>query len=239
VVFNTVVTRRPVPDGEGGGVTGPRRRGEAGSSRRAIQAVLEGSPHGMTVAELSGALGVHPNAVRKQLRALMAEGALGAERVRSGGRGRPFVRYRAAAAGRDTAAVRRLATMLVELLAGLGPDEAAVEEFGRRQAPLLATGDGRTALLDAITAMGFAPRETTPPGGARAGRLELVLGNCPFRDAAAAAGGGLVCVLHRGISRGLVELTPSGRLTAFEARPPREAGCRIAAGGLPAPRPPG
>jgi predicted ArsR family transcriptional regulator len=231
--------RRGVPDREGGRAGGPRRRGETGASRRAIQAVLEGAPNGMTAAELSGALGVHPNSVRKQLRALMGEGAIGAERVRSGGRGRPVVRYRAAAADRETAAARRLAAMLVELLAELGPDAAAVEDFGRRQAPRLAAGDGRTALRDLFTAMGFSPRETTAPGGAAAGRLELVLGNCPFRDAAAATGGGLVCALHEGISRGLVELTPSGRLTAFEARPPREAGCRIAAEGLPAPRPHG
>jgi hypothetical protein len=77
--------------------------------------------------------------------------------------------------------------------------------------------------------MGFSPRETTPAGQAREGALEVVLGHCPFRDAVSADGGRLVCVLHRGLSRGLVELTPTARMTAFDARPPETAGCRIAA----------
>jgi hypothetical protein len=43
----------------------------------------------------------------------------------------------------------------------------------------------------------------------------------------------MVCALHRGISRGLVEMAPAGRLTGFEIHPPETAGCRIVAEGLP------
>jgi predicted ArsR family transcriptional regulator len=108
-----------------------------------------------------------------------------------------------------------------------------VEEFGHRQATLLATTqDGRAALLNLFTTMGFSPRETTGVRASREGRLEVVLGNCPFAGAVKADGGRLVCVLHRGLSRGLVEMTPGGRLTAFEIHPPERAGCRIAAEGL-------
>lgn len=208
----------------------PRRtRGE-------IVRLLQDSPRGMTVAELARSLSLHPNGVRKQMGALVRDGSVGAEREVSGRRGRPAVRYRAAAAGREAAAARQLAGLLVELVAEIGPDEARVEEFGRRRAAALAaTADGRAALIDLLTTMGFAPRETTTARASRAGELEVVLGNCPFRDAVRASGGALVCVLHRGISRGLVELTPSGRLTGFEARPPEAAGCRIAASGLRAP----
>jgi predicted ArsR family transcriptional regulator len=220
-------------------LTGHPAPGAPRSTRRTILALLEAAPRGGTASELAEALGLHPNAIRKQLRALAAEGAVGAERVDSGRRGRPAIRYRAAGAG-EAAAVRRLAAMLVELVAEIDPEEARIEEFGRRQAPALAaSGDGRTALLDVLTALGFAPRETTPAGRSREGRLEVVLGRCPFADAVEAPGGGLVCALHRGISRGLVELTPGGRLTGFEARPPRTAGCRIAGEGLPIPVLPG
>ena len=205
-------------------------------TRTAIVELLEGSPRGMTVAELARALSLHPNGVRKQMDALVREGSVGAGREISGRRGRPAVRYRVAEAGREAAATRNLAHLLVELVAEIGPDEARVEEFGRRRAAALATtSDGRTALLDLFTTMGFAPRETTPARGSRAGDLEVVLGHCPFHDAVNAAGGDLVCVLHRGISRGLVEMTPSALLTAFEVRPPEGAGCRLAASGL---RPP-
>lgn len=204
-------------------------------TRDAILELLVGAPDGMTAAELARALGLHANAVRKHLRALIGEGAVGAEREVPARRGRPAVRYRAAGERRGTAATERLARMLVELVGEIGPDEARVEDFGRRQAAGLAPGaDGRAALLTLLTTMGFAPRETTPAGAARGGGLEVVLGHCPFRAAVEADAGRLVCTLHRGLSRGLVELTPSGRLTGFETRPPAAAGCRIRAEGLPA-----
>lgn len=80
--------------------------------------------------------------------------------------------------------------------------------------------------------MGFAPRETTRAAASRAGGLDVVLGHCPFADSVMAEGGRLVCVLHRGLSGGLVEMGPARRLTAFDSRPPERAGCRIAADGL-------
>lgn len=209
---------------------------EAPPTRRAILEALDASPEGMTAAGLASALGRHPNGVRRQLRALTRDGSVGAERELSGRRGRPAVRYRVAGERRQTVATQRLAAMLVELVGEIGPEESEVEEFGRRQASRLAeTADGRKALLDLLTTMGFAPRETTPARASREGCLEVVLGHCPFAGAVRADGGKLVCVLHRGLSRGLVEMSPTGRLTAFDIKPPEQAGCRIAAEGLDPP----
>ena len=211
---------------------------EPRSTRTAIVGMLAASPGGMTAAELARALGRHPNGVRKQLQSLIRDGSVGAERETSGRRGRPAVRYRAADERREAAAAQRLASMLVELVGEMGPDESRVEEFGRRQAARLATtGDGRGALLDLLTTMGFSPRETTGVEASREGRLEVVLGHCPFAEAVRADGGRLVCILHRGLSRGLAEMSPTGRLTAFDINPPEVAGCRIGAAGLPPPVP--
>jgi predicted ArsR family transcriptional regulator len=161
---------------------------------------------------------------------------VGAEHEASGRRGRPAVRYRAAGERREAAAAQRLASLLVELVDEMDADESQVEEFGRRQASRLATSpDGRTALLDLLTTLGFSPRETSGVTAGREGRLEVVLGRCPFERAVRADGGRLVCVLHRGLSRGLVEMSPTGRLSAFDIQPPERAGCRIAAEGLRAP----
>jgi predicted ArsR family transcriptional regulator len=217
-------------------MTARRRAGDAPPTRVAILEALDASPDGMTAAALASALGRHPNGVRRQLRALTRDGSVGAEREISGRRGRPAVRYRIAGERREALATQRLASMLVELVAQIGPEEADVEEFGRRQAArLAATRNGREALLGLLTTMGFAPRESTPAAASRAGRLEVALGRCPFADAVRADGGTLVCVLHRGLSRGLVEMSPGGRLTGFEMRPPERAGCRIAAEGLEPP----
>lgn len=226
------------PDERRGHMTAPARTDAAPPTRRAILETLQGSPEGMTAAELARALGRHPNGVRRQLRTLIGEGAVGAEREVSGRRGRPAVRYRVAEERREVLATQRLASMLVELVREAGPDEDAIEEFGRRQAARLAASrdgggdDGRAALLDLLTTMGFSPRETTSVGRARAGGLQVVLGHCPFAGAVRADKEKLVCVLHRGLSRGLVEMSPGGRLTAFDIKPPERAGCRIAAEGL-------
>jgi predicted ArsR family transcriptional regulator len=210
------------------------RERETRPTRRAIMEILQSSPAGLTTAELARALGLHPNGVRKQLQSLVRDGSVGSQREVSGRRGRPAVRYRAAAERRETVAAQRFAAALAELVGEMDPDEARVEEFGRRQALKLATAaDGRSALLDMLTTMGFSPREQTGVGGVREGRLDVVLGHCPFASAVEAEGGGrLVCVLHRGISRGLVEITPAARMTDFEIRPPEVAGCRIVAEGL-------
>jgi predicted ArsR family transcriptional regulator len=216
-----------------------RSRSEGGRTRTRILGLLEDSPAGMTADELAEALELHPNGVRRQLRALIEDGAVGATRDPAAARGRPATRYRAADADREAAAVRRLSRMLVALVSELHPDEALVEEFGRRQASDLASGeDGRTAILDLLTTLGFAPQETTGGADARAGRLEVVLGHCPFREAVREEGGEMVCVLHRGISRGLAELSPGGRLADFEVRDPTQAGCRLVAEGLRPPPPP-
>ena len=214
-------------------MTAPAGTGESRPTRRAIIEMLGSSAEGLTTVELARALGLHPNGVRKQLNALLRDGSVGAEREASGRRGRPAVRYRAADERREAAAAQRLASMLVELLGEMEPDEELVEEFGRRQAARLATTpDGRAALLNQLTTMGFSPRETTAVTSAREGRLDVVLGHCPFAGAVEADGGRMICVLHRGLSRGLVEMSSTGRLTDFEIRPPRRAGCRIAAEGL-------
>jgi predicted ArsR family transcriptional regulator len=198
--------------------------------------MLDRAPEGMTAAALASALGRHPNGVRRQLRALIRDGSVGAEREVSGRRGRPAVRYRVAGERAEALATQRLASMLVELIGEIGPEESEVEEFGRRQAArLAATHDGRDALFALLTTMGFSPRETTPAAAARAGCLEVVLGHRPFAGAVRADGGQLVCVLHRGLSRGLVEMSPRGRLTGFDIHPPETAGCRIDAEGLDPP----
>ena len=58
---------------------------------------------------------------------------------------------------------------------------AAGREIGRDLAPEAGAADARTAMRDALSALGFAPRDESP--GAH--RFRYVLTNCPYRDAAA------------------------------------------------------
>jgi predicted ArsR family transcriptional regulator len=64
------------------------------------------------------------------------------------------------------------------------------------------------------------------------GRVTYRLRNCPYRDAVR-ANQPVVCALHRGLTRGLLDaLQPSARLSRFVPEDPDGAGCVIEVRGL-------
>ena len=82
---------------------------------------------------------------------------------------------------------------------------------------------------DTLASMGFAPARHVEPSGA----LTYELCNCPYRDAVR-ENQPVVCTLHRGITRGLLDvLAPRHEAVRFVAREPVAAGCLIElSGGL-------
>lgn len=116
---------------------------------------------------------------------------------------------------------------------GLRKIESTGRQIGRELTP-----DGHdsseASLHAALAALGFQPRrESHTPQ-----RLTYRLCNCPYREAAR-ENPQVVCGLHRGITRGMLdELDPTSRLTAFVPHDPSGAGCvielsgKIAAEGL-------
>ncbi len=74
-----------------------------------------------------------------------------------------------------------------------------------------------------LTGLGFAPQRERP----QPGRVTYRLGNCPYR-AAVRENQQVVCTLHRGMTRGLLdELAPSALLTQFIPEDPDQARCLI------------
>jgi len=177
--------------------------------------------------DLADRLELHPNGVRIHLERLRRAGLVERRRVR-GGRGRPRDMWTVAAgalpSGDPPTAYADLSRWLARAMAAGGDLEAAGREIGRElAAPGPADHRGDTHLDGALAAMGFRPeRHDTGPGAAT-----YRLCNCPYRDAARAAPE-VVCTLHRGLTRGLLErLDPSSHLTAFVPDDPDRAGCRI------------
>ena len=83
----------------------------------------------------------------------------------------------------------------------------------------------------ALTALGFAPQRQP----AKAGRVVFRLGNCPYREAVR-QNQPVVCALHRGLTRGLLDqLDPDLRLTSFAPQDPALAGCLIEVEGFEQP----
>jgi predicted ArsR family transcriptional regulator len=180
--------------------------------------------------ELAQELGLHPNGVRLHLERLLEAGLVSRDRVRQQ-RGRPrdmwTIDADAAPGGDPPSAYSDLGRWLTRLVAsrrtGLRSVEAAGRQIGRELAPEADTAPAEELVHGALTSLGFQPRrEAGPPG-----EVTYRLGNCPYRDAVR-EDQPVVCTLHRGITRGLLdEIAPDTELAGFAPRDPDTAGCLI------------
>ena len=185
-------------------------------------------------AELAELLALHPNGVRVHLDRLETAGLVARDRARQA-RGRPrdaWTIARDARPGGDSPNAyadlgRWLARAMRSGHGGLKTVEATGREIGRELAP----HDGRAgaeALETTLVALGFQPQVQAR----RDDRLTLCLRNCPYRDAVR-ENQPAVCTLHRGITRGLLDvLDPHAQLTDFVPRDPDKAGCLIELSGI-------
>ena len=204
-------------------------------SRRGIAENLGAADGGLTVAELAGRVGLHPNAVRQHLDVLQRAGVVvAAPSPPTGRRGRPSAVY-ALAAPHAVAAVghRELVRLLLEFVRRMRTTEDDIEAFGWDQGPRLMAGEDIAALVASFAGLGFAPEEVTSEGDRRAGAMDVRLRSCPFKDAVLAEGGHLICALHRGLTRGALErIDADAELAVFEPQDPVTAGCRVLVTGL-------
>ena len=184
--------------------------------------------------ELAERLDLHPNGVRVHLDRLESAGLVARERARQA-RGRPRDAWTIAPEARPGGDSPRANADLVRWLAramrsgsgGLSAVEATGREIGRELAPR-GGGTGGQALETTLIALGFQPRVQTREED----RLTICLRNCPYRDAVR-ENQPVVCTLHRGITRGLLDvLDPAAELAEFVPRDPDEAGCLIELNGI-------
>jgi predicted ArsR family transcriptional regulator len=180
--------------------------------------------------ELAERLDLHPNGVRVHLDRLLEAGL--AERERSPrGRGRPRDMWTIAADARPggdppTAYLdlgRWLARALPRSKTNLRALEKAGREIGRGMVPGKGAESSEERMHATLVSMGFAPQREADAKGA----LTYKLCNCPYREAASESQE-LVCTLHKGITRGLLDtLSPETELAAFVPREPHAAGCLV------------
>jgi predicted ArsR family transcriptional regulator len=180
-------------------------------------------------AELAQRLGLHPNGVRTHLERLEQAGLIVRSRARSA-RGRPpdawAIAPDARPGGEPPRAYHDLGRWLARAMrsgrGGVRGVEATGREIGRELAPAGAATDGE-ALRTAFAALGFRPTVTARTDGV----VTLCLGNCPYRDAVR-ENQPVICALHKGITRGLLDvLEPGARLAAFVPHDPDNAGCVV------------
>lgn len=187
--------------------------------------------------ELAGQLGLHPNGVRIHLERLQNARLVERRRERLA-RGRPRDSWSLSAdaqpGGDPPSGYAALARWLVRSLSASGARARDLEQSGRQIGRELATAEdtgtasGEQQLFDVLTSLGFQPEREQQ----KVGRMTYRLRNCPYREAVAERQP-LVCGLHRGLTRGLLEvIEPGSRLTAFEPHDAQTAGCMVHIRGL-------
>ncbi|MBV9799829.1 MAG: helix-turn-helix domain-containing protein [Solirubrobacterales bacterium] len=179
--------------------------------------------------ELAERLGLHPNGVRLHLERLRKAGLVVRERIRQA-RGRPrdmwMIAPDARPGGDPPSGYAQLGRWLARVISpgktSLRRVEATGRDIGRELAP---EGDcsAEEKMYAVLVSLGFQPRrEAALDGG-----LTYRLCNCPYRDAVRASPE-VVCTLHRGMTRGLLDgLAPRTTLAGFVPRDPAAAGCLV------------
>ena len=187
-----------------------------------------------TTVELAEHLDLHPNGVRVHLDRMERDGlVVRASEPRP--RGRPRDRWTIAPGARPGGQPPRgyhdLARWLSRAITVGRPSLRAIETTGRaigRELVAPGTPVGADALVSSLAALGFQPTMTVD-GDAT---VTVCLENCPYRDAVL-ENQPAVCTLHRGVTRGLLDvLDPGARLVNFEPRDPTDAGCLIQIAGI-------
>ncbi len=192
-------------------------------------------------AELAERLDLHPNGVRIHLERLeQAELLTRARETR--GRGRPrdawVIAPGAEPGGRAPTGYHDLGLWLARALRTQPADLQSIEQTGREIGRELApngtadeiggeptpatTGGEINVLMASLAALGFQPELQHGTTGDC-----LCLNNCPYADAVH-ENQPVVCALHRGVTRGLLDiLIPDATLAKFIPRDPDQAGCVV------------
>lgn len=179
--------------------------------------------------ELAERLDLHPNGVRVHLERLREAGLVARERTRQL-RGRPrdlwLISPDAEPAGEPPVGYAQLGRWLARAITPGTSSLRRVESTGRQIGrELVPDGDAaaETKMHATLTSLGFQPRRE----GHRSGALTYRLGNCPYREAVR-ENAQVVCTLHRGITRGLLdELAPTSTLSDFVPRDPAVGDCLV------------
>jgi predicted ArsR family transcriptional regulator len=189
----------------------------ADETRYAMYHELATSTQPLTAGELADALGLHANTVRLHLERMREAGLVEVEPVHRGTVGRPQHVYSLASGAPGVAFDPPSHALLAGLLAGLaervGADaddaDAIGESWGREAAKRTRTRSCVKALGAELERLGFDPAAEVEDDDVTVSFL-----HCPFRELAEAYPE-LVCNLHRGICRGVVDAVGGGTVNGF------------------------
>jgi predicted ArsR family transcriptional regulator len=193
-------------------------------ARRRVWDAIRTARRPLGVADLASGLAVHPNTVRLHLARLVDAGLVIEELESTRHRGRPGYRYRSVGADpvAEASAYRRLAGLLSQAVRAGASAREAGRAAGAQDATQFAGREPVTAIVSALESQGFAP-ELGPTGK---DRIEVVLRECPFAEAAA-ADPATICQLHLGLAEGAAHAIGGIKVDGLHIADPYQAGCRL------------
>lgn len=178
------------------------------------------------VAELTGHLGLHHNAIRQHLAKLVEAELVAESTAPPAGRGRPRLMYTPNPSADSrwgvTGPYERLTLLLTEIIrTGDSP-----VEVGRRAGQQLSgvtskTTDPVESLVGAMSRHGF-----EPVAKRRGNQVDIVLGACPF-ETTALVDPDTVCGLHLGLAYGATDAVGGLVVDELLTRDPRQGACRL------------
>lgn len=181
------------------------------------------------VAELTGYMQIHHNAVRQHLDLLTSAGIVLESHEARTRPGRPRLLYEAApgAAGLwgTPGPYEQVAMSLAESMRTGTPTEEVGRRVGLARAREISRRGPVTGPVGEIehemARAGFEPVRRQKASG-----VELVLANCPF-ESAAAVNAKAICHFHLGLARGLAEGIGGVEVQDLVVKNPHKAGCRL------------
>lgn len=197
-------------------VRGPSPGAELTSQRAAVLEVVQHSAIPLTSSQVADGLGLHHNTAREHLDALVERDLICRTSSAPSGRGRPALRYSAAVQVEPNSSVREYSGLVAALATHIErtSEDPAEEALVAGVAWGVATAgqikplahDGKAAIIAQLSSLGFQPKPD-PVG------TQIALMRCPLLDAAK-RNPEIVCNVHLGLVRGMLEVIDSDDVSA-------------------------
>ena len=172
-------------------------------TRHVIFRYLADESRPVDVAELTGHIGLHHNAIRQHLARLVAADLVVETTAVPTGRGRPRLVYEVAPSVDSrwgvTGPYEQLSGLLIEIIRTGDTPVDVGRRAGSTSTKVAASSDPADALADRLDRYGF-----DPVSERKGDRVDLVLRACPF-ESIALADPDTVCGLHLGLAYGLAD----------------------------------
>jgi predicted ArsR family transcriptional regulator len=196
-------------------------------TRRRVLSYIAQSGTPVTVAEITGIMGLNHNAVRQHLAVLKKAGLVTEEFERRDRPGRPRLLYRPTPQVNTAMAATGPYVWLSLLLAkavteGVSSLEVGREEGIKRGRDLLGKGNTCDLITQEMTVRGFCPTKIVDGQC-----VDLQLNRCPFADVVGSEGK-TICQLHLGIVEGMVQVLGGTKVVGLMvADDPHQGRCHL------------